>query len=87
MSECTSSFQSLTINVSKDCLVLHSDNQCESCKSINKAYFRSQNAASQKMSQPAKLFAPISQTSAGRIKLTPQNQQLRCSKLESKIQK
>ena len=39
------------------------------------------------MSQPAKLFAPISQTSAARIKLTLQNQRLRCSQLESEIEK
>ena len=86
-SECTSSFQSLDYKRSKDCLVLHSDNQCESCESINKAYLRSQNVASQKLSQPAKLFAPISQTSATRIKLTLQNQRLRCSQLESEIEK
>lgn len=87
MSECTSSFQSLDYKRSKDCFVLHSDNQRESCKSINKAYLRSQNVASQKMSQPAKLFAPISQTLAARIKLTLQNQRLRCSQLESEIEK
>ena len=39
------------------------------------------------MSQPAKLFAPISQTSAAIIKLTLQNQRLRCSQLESEIEK
>ena len=47
-SQCTSSFQSLDYKRSKDCLVLHSDNQCESCESINKAYLRSQNVTSQK---------------------------------------
>ncbi len=38
MSECTSSFQSLDYKRSKYCWILnHSDNHCESCKSINKA--------------------------------------------------
>ena len=88
MSECTSSFQSLDYKRSKYCWILnHSDNQCESCKSINKACLRSQTATSHKMSQPAKLFAPISQTSTARIKLTLQNQRLRCSQLEKEIEK
>ena len=87
MSECTSSFQSLNYKRSKDCLVLHAGSQCESCKSINKAYFRIQNLTSHKMSQPAKLFAPVSQTSAVRIKLSLQNHRLHCSQLESEIEK
>ena len=88
MSECTSSFQSLDYKRSKYCQILnHSDNQCESCKSINKACLRSQTATSHKMSQPAKLFAPILQTSIAIIKLTFQNQRLRCSQLEKEIEK
>ena len=87
ISECTSNFQSLDYKRSKDCLVLHADSQCESCKSVNKVYLRSQKLTSKKMSQPAKLFAPISQTSSARIKLTLQNQRLQCSQLESEIEK
>lgn len=86
MSECTIPFQSLDYNRSKDCLVLTTGNQCAYCKSVGQSFCKFQKLTNQKLTQPAKLFAPISQTSPARIKLTIQNQRLKCSQLERELE-
>ena len=70
-----------------DCRILIScsANPCSSCISHNVKVVAAKIRNESKMLQPAKLKAPIKFTSPERVKLTLQNERLKCKQLENQI--
>ena len=62
-------------------------NTCSPCCSIHQKYISERNHKVSVLNQPAKLNAPIKFTSPKRIKLTLQNQRLKCKQLEQELSK
>ena len=75
-------------NRAPDCHILVSDpNPCSSCSKCNKKCIYDTNRNQTKLTEPAKLNAPIKNTRPERLKLTIQNHGLQCKQLEVEINK
>ena len=70
-----------------ECEILVENEYCKSCTDFDKVLRRISGAKSRKQNLPAKLKAPVKLTSSNRIKLTLQQHRLKCSQLESKLEK
>ena len=70
---------------SLNCQVLYYSNQCDHCGEAENYATKVTKRNSRKFNTPAKLNAPISKTSPGRIKLTLQEQRLKCQQLEDEL--
>ena len=70
-----------------NCQVLYTSSQCEHCLAIEKESLKFIKKLSNKMKTPAKLNAPISKTSPGRLKLALQQQRLKCQQLQEELQR
>ena len=77
-------FSSKEYRRSINCLVLADQNQCMEC---NDKYIKTASSAqNKKMSQPAKLEAPISATSTHRVLLSLREHRLKNKQLEEKLE-
>ena len=70
---------------SLNCQVLYYSNQCDHCGEAENYAIKVTKRNSRKFNTPAKFNAPISKTSPGRIKLTLQEQRLKCQQLEDEL--
>ena len=66
-------------------LLISNNSTCSCCNSFNIKVVAAKKINTGKMLQPAKLKAPIKFTSPERIKLTLQNERLKCKQLETQI--
>ena len=67
------------------CLLLIPEEQCDYCFK-EQAHAKKMTARkSRKLATPAKLNAPISKTTSERVKLTLQDQHLKCKQLEDQL--
>ena len=68
-------------------MLVNDPNPCSSCSKFNKKYICVTNRNQTKLTEPAKLNAPIKNTRPERSKLTIQNHRLQCKQLEVEISK
>ena len=61
--------------------------QCDNCIDQDIIKNRNEKVTARRHNQPAKLKAPVSVTRSHRIKLTLQQQRLKCNQLEQELQK
>ena len=72
----------------KQCQALHlNENQCHNCKLVETKLKKEEIKKSKNINVPAKLNAPLSQTHPNRLKLTIQQQIMKCGQLEEKSDK
>ena len=72
----------------KQCQVLQmNENKCHNCKIVETKLKKEEVKKSRNINVPAKLNAPLSQTHPNRLKLTIQQQRMKCSQLEEEINK
>ena len=73
-------------NRAPDCYILVDDpNPCPSCSKFNQKCVYESNRKQVKLTEPAKLNAPIKHTRPERLKLTIQHHRLQCKQLEEEI--
>ena len=79
--------KSVVYNRPKKCLVLkESDGQCENCMKIENKTAKEVQRKGKNLCIPAKPKAPVSATHPTRLKLTLQQQRLKCSQLQKEIE-
>ena len=79
--------KSVVYNRPKRCLVLkESDGQCENCMKIENRTAKEVQRKGKNLCIPAKPKAPVSATHPTRLKLTLQQQRLKCSQLQKEIE-
>ena len=66
----------------KGCMLYGQESVCDRCNDYTVHHGAAQKAKQRRLSQPAHLKARVSKTDPMRLKLTLQEQRLRCSKLE-----
>ena len=66
--------------------VLSGEGQCFSCLSLGENFICESKRKVVRLKEPAKLTAPVSFTSSVRLKLTLQQNRLRCKQLEQQIE-
>ena len=72
---------------SGNCPLFVSDrNQCFSCLAQEASLTYEQRRTEKRLNEPAKLFVPVKCTAPERIKLTPQQNRLKCQQLEQQIE-
>ena len=70
----------------KDCKILCSGlDQCASCSKFVQTEEKSKMVKQRKLTEPAHINSPVSQTPPERLKLTLQMQRMRCSQLENQL--
>ena len=72
----------------KNCSILCNEEQstCSACQEFDSKEGRATKAKERKLAKPAHIKAPISKTHPDRVKLTLQNQRLRCAELERQLE-
>ncbi|XP_065064989.1 uncharacterized protein LOC135691144 [Rhopilema esculentum] len=70
----------------KYCEVLIKGENCMNCQERERLFCKDEARRSARQAVPAKLKAPVSMTSAKRLKLTLQANRLKCRQLESKVE-
>ena len=72
----------------KNCSILCNEDQstCSACQEFDSKEGRATKAKERKLAKPAHIKAPISKTHPDRVKLTLQNQRLRCAELERQLE-
>ena len=69
-----------------DCDLLGLGESCMNCKSLETLSTKLMNQKKKRLQTPAKTKAPVSKTTPERLKLTLQDQRLKCSQLESELE-
>ena len=78
---CTSPFSQEEFRRHIDCQLLATDNPCAKCHTLEVESTKLTNRKKKRFLTPAKPNAPVSKTTPGRLKLTLQEQRLKCTLL------